>query len=114
MRFLLGHSETAVREIGQGVAPADQRTWGQALDIMSDIPTFWYSLADAERANPMHVILTAQTKVTEDEINNTTTRTVDLQRGAQSITLPSPLYVFYCDTQQYFVNLDDYFNPEIV
>src|SRR3546814_19489259 len=60
MRFLLGHSETAVREIGQGVAPADQRTWGQALDIMSDIPTFWYSLADAERANPMHVLLTAQ------------------------------------------------------
>src|SRR3546814_2933068 len=34
MRFLLGHSETAVREIAQGVAPADQRIWGQALDIM--------------------------------------------------------------------------------
>src|SRR3546814_15074821 len=111
MRFLLGHSETAVREIGQGVAPADQRTWGQALDIMSDIPTFWYSLADAERANPMHVILTAQTKVTEDEINNTTTRTVDVQRGAQSITLASPDYVMYCETEKDFDNLDEEGNP---
>src|SRR3546814_13324312 len=40
IRFLLGHSETAVREIAQGGAPADQRLWVQAPDIMSDIPTF--------------------------------------------------------------------------
>lgn len=111
MRFLLGHSETAVREIAQGVAPADQRIWGQALDIMSDIPTFWYSLADAERPNPMHVILTAQTKVTEDEVNNQTTRTVDVQRGAQSITLASPDYVMFCETEQDFDNSDDEGNP---
>lgn len=111
MRFLLGHSETAVREIGQGVAPADQRTWGQALDIMSDIPTFWYSLADAERANPMHVILTAQTKITEDEINNTTTRTVDVQRGAQSITLASPDYVMFCEAEKDYDNTDEEGNP---
>src|SRR3546814_3714270 len=50
MRFLLGHSETAVREIAQGVAPTDQRIWGQALDIMLDIPTLWYSISDAERS----------------------------------------------------------------
>src|SRR3546814_7638272 len=53
------------------------------------------------------VILTAQTKVTEDEINNTTTRTVDVQRGAQSITLASPDYVMYCETEKDFDNLDD-------
>src|SRR3546814_19320466 len=90
MRFLLGHSETAVREIAQGVAPADQRIWGQALDIMSDIPTFWYSLADAERSKPMHVVLTAPTKFTEDEVNNQTTRTTNAQRGAKVITLATP------------------------
>lgn len=111
MRFLLGHSETAVREIGQGVAPADQRTWGQALDIMSDIPTFWYSLADAERPHPMHVVLTAQTKVTEDEVNNQTTRTIDVQRGAQSITLASPDYVLFCEAEKDFDNTDDEGNP---
>ena len=112
MRFLLGHSETAVREIGQGTAPADQRTWGQALDIMSDIPTFWYSLADAERANPMHVILTAQTKVTQDEVNNQITRTVDVQRGAQSITLAAPDYVMFCEAEQDFDDTDDEGNPK--
>lgn len=111
MRFLLGHSETAVREIAQGVAPADQRIWGQALDIMSDIPTFWYGLADAERPNPMHVILTAQTKVTEDEVNNQTTRTVDVQRGAQSITLASPDYVMFCETESDFDKTDEDGNP---
>src|SRR3546814_1603792 len=74
---------------------------------MSDIPTFWYSLADAERANPMHVILTAQTKVTEDEVNNQTTRTVDVQRGAQSITLASPDYVMFCEAEKDFDNTDE-------
>lgn len=112
MRFLLGHSETAVREIAQGVAAADQRTWGQALDIMSDIPTFWYSLADAERTNPMHVILTAQTKVTQDDINNVTTRTVDVQRGAQSITLAAPDYVLYCESENDYDSTDDEGNPK--
>src|SRR3546814_5204114 len=111
MRFLLGHSETAVREIAQGVAPADQRIWGQALDIMSDIPTFWYSLADAERSKPMHVVLTAQTKVTEDEVNNQTTRTIDVKRGAQSITLASPDYVMFCETEKDFDNTEDDGNP---
>src|SRR3546814_1657696 len=67
---------------------------------MSDIPTFWYSLADAERSKPMHVVLTAQTKVTEDEVNNQTTRTIDVQRGAQSITLASPDYVMFCETEK--------------
>src|SRR3546814_16364041 len=57
------------------------------------------------------VILTAQTKVTEDEINNTTTRTVDVQRGAQSITLASPDYVMYCETEKDFDTLDDEGNP---
>src|SRR3546814_11122759 len=93
MRFLLGHSATAVREIAQGVAPADQRIWGQALDIMRDIPTFWYLLADAEPYTPMHVVLPAQTKVTEAEVNNQTTRTHDAQRRAQSTTMAYPAHV---------------------
>src|SRR5690625_3998372 len=97
MRFLLGHDETAVREIKQGTAPADIRTWGQALDVMTDLATFWYGLADGNRAKPMHVVMTAQTKITESEDTGSTRRTPDVQKGALSITLASPDYIVYTD-----------------
>lgn len=99
MRYLLGHDETAVREIKQGTAPADIRTWGQALDIMVDTATFWFGLADGDRAKPMHVVMTAQTKITEDENTGATTRTPDVQKGALSITLAAPDYILYADIE---------------
>jgi hypothetical protein len=102
MRYLLGHDETAVREIRQGVAPADMRTWGQALDVMQDVAMFWYGLADAQRAKPMHVVMTAQTKIGEDDAGNTLLRP-DVQKGALSITLATPDYVLYTDVED---NLD--------
>lgn len=102
MRFLLGHDETAVKEIRQGTAPADMRTWGQALDVMTDLATFWYGLADAERERPMHVIFTSQTKINEDDLGNVT-RVPDVQKGALSIMLATPDYILYTDVEQ---NLD--------
>ena len=99
MRFLLGHDETAVREIKKGGAPADIRTWGQSLDVMTDTGVFWYGLADGGRPNPMHVIMTAQTKVQEDEVLGTKIRLPDVQKGALSITLAVPDYVVYCDLE---------------
>lgn len=99
MRYLLGHSETAVREIKQGTAPADIRTWGQSLDIMIDFATFWFGLADGDRPKPMHVVMTAQTKITEDEDSGFTTRTPDVQKGALSITLAAPDYILYTDVE---------------
>lgn len=98
MRFLLGHDETAVREIRQGTAPADIRTWGQALDVMTDTATFWYGLADAQNDNPMHVVMTAQTKIVEDESGDVR-RTPDVQKGALSITLAAPDYILYTDVE---------------
>ena len=104
MRFLLGHSETAVREIKTGTAPADMRTWGQALDVMVDTATFWYSLADSQRPRPLHVIMTAQTKITEaDDGGGLVSRVPDVQKGALSITLATPDYIVYTDTED---NLD--------
>ena len=100
MRYLLGHDETAVREIKQGTAPGDIRTWGQALDIMVDTATFWFGLADGDRKKPMHVIMTAQTKITEDENTGMTTRTPDVQKGALSITLAAPDYILYTDVEE--------------
>lgn len=100
MRFMLGHSETAVREIKQGVAPADQRVWGQTLDIMTDTATFWYGLADSNRPKPMHVVMTAQTKFVEDENSGELQRTPDVQKGALSITLAAPDYILYVDVEE--------------
>lgn len=99
MRFLLGHDETAVREIKRGAAAADMRTWGQSLDVMVDLATFWYGLADAEREHPMHVIMTAQTKIMESEDTGLTTRVPDVQRGALSTLMATPDYVVYCDVE---------------
>ncbi len=100
MRFLLGHDESAVREIRQGTAPADIRTWGQSLDVMTDLATFWYGLADGDREHPMHVVMTAQTKLTDDEESGETRRTPDVQKGALSITLAAPDYVIYTDVER--------------
>lgn len=100
MRFLLGHDETAVREIRQGTAPADIRTWGQALDVMVDTATFWYGLADGQRKRPLHVVMTAQTKVAEDNESGNVLRTPDVQKGALSITLASPDYIVYTDVEE--------------
>jgi hypothetical protein len=98
MRFLLGHDETAVREIQQGRAPAQIQTWGQSLDIMTDLATFWFGLADGQRSDPIHVVMTAQTRVKEDEELGTV-RTPDVQPGALSITLASPDYILYTDVE---------------
>lgn len=100
MRYLLGHDETAVKEIRQGVAPATMQTWGQSLDIMQDLATFWFGLADSNRPEPIHVIMTAQTKVNDDEVSGTKMRVPDVQKGALSLLLAAPDYVMYCDVEE--------------
>jgi hypothetical protein len=99
MRYLLGHDETAVREIRKGTSPADIRTWGQSLDVMTDTATFWYGLADGGRRKPIHVVMTAQTKVDEDVETGFVRRTPDVQKGALSITLAAPDYILYCEEE---------------
>lgn len=113
MRYLLGHDETAVREIKQGTAPADLRTWGQSLDVMQDVATFWYGLADGNRNKPMHVVMTAQTKITEDEATKFINRTPDVQRGALSLTLAAPDYIVYTDVEENMDHLSDDSEPPV-
>jgi hypothetical protein len=100
MRFMLGHSETAVREIKTGTAPADQRTWGQTLDIMVDTATFWFGLADAQLDHPMHVVMTAQTVMVDNEDSGTRDRCPDVQKGARSISLAAPDYILYVEVEE--------------
>lgn len=111
MRFLLGFSETEVRQIKEKMDAADQRTWGMSLDIMRDISTFWYSLADSERRKPIHVIMTAQTKITEDETNEAVSRVPDVQRGAVNPTIAAADYVVYTETEDNFDQIDADGNP---
>lgn len=114
MRYLLGHSETAVREIKMGTAPADIRTWGQSLDVMVDTATFWFGLADGNRPKPMHVVMTAQTKVVEDELAQITTRTPDVQKGALSIVLASPDYILYTEEEENMDAIGDDSAPQTI
>ena len=100
MRFLMGHSETAVREIRMGTAPAQIQTWGQNLDILTDVATFWYGLADGNRPEPMHVVMTAQTLIAEEVQPGgakETRRMPDVQKGARSVMMSAPDYIVYCD-----------------
>lgn len=113
MRFMLGYSESTVREIKQGVAPADQRTWGQTLDIMTDLATFWFGLADSQRDQPMHVIMTAQTKMIENEDTGQIVRTPDVQKGALSIMLAAPDYIVYTDVEPNMDHISDEALPAV-
>lgn len=99
-RFIMGHDESAVREIKQGTAPMDMRSWGQTLDIMTDIATFWFGLADATRDKPLHVGMTAQTKMIENEDTGSMVRTPDVQKGALSLFLAAPAYILYTDVEE--------------
>ena len=106
MRYLQGHEEDAVREIGKGGKPAEWGVWGQAGDIMVDLATFWFGLADAQRTNPMHVIMTAQTKV-KDNDEGTAVRTPDVQPAALSLMLATPDYVLYTDLEDHPEHMAD-------
>lgn len=112
-RYLLGHDETAVREIGKGSAQSTWDTWGKSLNILVDIATFWYGLADANRRQPLHVVMTAQTKYLEDEVAGITYRTPDVQKGAQSIVLASADYILFCDVEQNEEALGDDTQPPV-
>lgn len=103
MRYLLKHDETAVREIQQGTAPADMRTWGEALNVMQDLGTFWFGLADGDRARPMHVVMTAQTKLIENELAGVEMRVPDVQKGAINGIVANADYVLYTEAED---NLD--------
>ena len=95
MRFALGQSETAVKEIKKGGQQAEFRTWGMTLDIMSDTAIYWNSLADGTRRKPIHVIMTAQMKEVDNEFESNLERVPDVQKGAISQILRPTDYVLF-------------------
>jgi hypothetical protein len=101
MRFLTGHEETAVREIRKGSQGADRQSWGRLAEILGDIAVFWYGLADGERDEPMHVVLTAQTKVMDDS-EGATRAYPDVSPASRNLLLAAAGYVVYADREQVF------------
>lgn len=102
LQFAMGLSEQEMRDVdgAEGDKVANLRTWGRSLAIMSDMFVFWYSLADGERKRPMHVVMTAQVKMVEDEVSGLTDRLPDIQKGAITPALASPDYVLYTKLQE--------------
>jgi len=99
MRYLTKANETAVREIQLEAAPASMQTWGRALDVMTDLGTFWFGLADGDGVAPMHVVIVAQQKVVENEFTGETTRTIDVQKGAINGIISNADFVIYTDVE---------------
>lgn len=99
VRFLLGYEEDTVSEIRKGRSGPDMRTWGNVLEIMTDISTFWHGLADGQRKEPIHVVFTAQTKGHEDDEGNTRLYP-DVSKGSRAIAMATPDYVLYTDFEE--------------
>lgn len=100
LRLVLGQPEGDVRKIDRNFeGGADLQSWGKAAAIMSDIVLFGYALADATAAKPMHVVMTCQTRIVEDEILQTVTRVPDLQPAARGVVLGAADFVLYAQTE---------------
>jgi hypothetical protein len=100
MRFLQGDTETAIREINRGRAPATFGVWGQALEVMGDLATYFCDLAAASHEQPLHVVLISQAKTVENELEGIIERIPDVQKGAVSSILTSPDYVLWTQVEK--------------
>lgn len=95
-RWLLGFDEDAVTELKKGRAGPSQQMWGSVLEVIGDVCTFWYSLADSSRKEPMNVVFNAQSKQHED-LEGVTRIYPDVSKGSRSIAMATPNIVGYCD-----------------
>lgn len=98
-RWLLGYEEDAVSEIKKGRSGPDMRTWGNILNIVTDVCTFWMALADGNRSHPIHVVFTSQSKAHEDDEGNTRIYP-DVSKGSRSVALATPDYVLFADWEE--------------
>jgi hypothetical protein len=100
VRYLLGVSEDSVQEVTQNPKGLDMQGWGKVLSFMTDQIVFWYNLADSERDNPIHIIMTSQSKTVEDEDTGETEVSPDVSKGSRAIVEASPDYIGYCFVEE--------------
>lgn len=96
LRMIMDNPENKVRAIDKSVRMANQQEYGKVLEFMTDLCTFWYGLADATSANPMHVLFTCQSKRIEDEDTGDWAIVPDVTSGARSPLLSTPDYIGFC------------------
>lgn len=104
VRWILGRSETSMEEITKGGQGMRIQDWGTLRDIMADLFTSWYGLADSSHKNPKHIVFTSQTRFPnqsdDDEADRFNDRaTLEIQGGGRSFALSTPDYVLYTETE---------------
>lgn len=104
MRWVLGYDEDAVAEMNKGKSGPTMQAWGKVLEAVTDLCTFYMSLADSTRKSPKHVIFTAQEKEHEDYEGNGRLYP-DVSKGSRAIAMATPNIVGYC-------GMDAYMNDE--
>lgn len=102
IRFILNRSETAVAEIQRGGRSMRIQDWGELRDIIADITTFWYGLADGSRSDPYHVVMTSQSRFpsnSDDDDSPPEKVSLEISGGGRAFALSTPDYVLYTDAE---------------
>jgi hypothetical protein len=101
VRFYNGLEEEGVRKKQRGSGVPKKRdgrqVYGDANDALKDDMTFWYGLADATAARPIHVVMTSQTRERESREGAEDWRLgPDVSPGALRTVEATPNYIGYC------------------
>lgn len=110
VRKILGVPEDGVRKIEDKTKAMQIQDWGTYLALMSDLATFWFGLADIEGPNPMHIIMTSQSKRKEDEDTGEIQIGPAISGQGLGAILAAPDYIGYCFVEE--IETEDLTNEE--
>lgn len=82
-----------------------RRLYGPVVDHMKEQLTLWYGLADGSRDRPLHVIMTAQSRMREDRDEDTEAllerwKGPDVSPGSRNAVESNPNYIGYCAIEE--------------
>lgn len=111
MRWLIGLPQDGIRDLDTEMeAFMDIREWGRLKEITIDVMTSLYGLASHTRDNPVHVIMTSQSKSFEDHDGNERVG-ADVSAGCRTPVHSCPDYILHCEAAEH---PDDFEKPAIL